>query len=527
MYRLLLIPLIFTMMTSCSSDSSSSSSNTEEQHLRLSSGLDPVSLDPRKVSDLPTITVLHMLYEGLTRASDGRTENALADTIEISPDGKTYTVTLKPALWSNGDPVTANDFVETWQSVLSPDFPSPNAYQLYVIRGAKEAKDGKIPVESIGVEATSPNTLVIDLENPTPYFQKLLATHFFYPVHASMRSEHKKFDEEKTIGNGPFKLDRWNQRSEFSVVKNSAYRDVQNVHLDRISVLILDENTALKLFLAGEIDWMGSPLSTLPREALATFKESDCLLIKPGSGTHWFRLNTAKPPFNNEKIRRAFGLAMNRADLVNFVTKGNQIPATGVIPPSILNDSLLHFQDNDQETARRLFKEGISELSARGIQFPNIELSYVNLDYNHKIVQTIQQQLRDVLGVVVFLDANESKMMVERLSKGNYQMGYGSWYADFPDAVNFLEIFSRKENPTNQTRWSDPEYTALIEKSILTQDKEQRKEILLAAQKKLIDSMPVIPLYHASYNYLKKDYVTGVYFSELGYLDFKEASLDR
>ena len=273
-----------------------------DQVLRISSSDDPDTLDPRKARDLNTVTYLHMLYEGLMRLDfHGRPQNALAQEVVISPDLKTYTFKLRSSHWSNGDVLTAEDFVRTWKSLLDPQFPAPNAYQFYMIKGARAAKEGKGSLDNVGISAPQPDTLVVELIEPVPYFTELLAAHFYYPVHP-------KFDPDQFVGNGPFTLFAQQHHYELKAKKNLFYWDAKEIRLDGIIVQILDGHTALRLFENGEIDWVGSPIGLLPPDALPSIQAQHQLRSAPGAGTHWFRANTLKAPFNNAKMRRAFAL---------------------------------------------------------------------------------------------------------------------------------------------------------------------------------------------------------------------------
>ena len=265
----------------------------------------------------------------------------------------------------------------------------------------------------------------------------------------------------------------------------------------------------MKLFEAGSIDWAGSPLSVLPQDAIASLKEKGILQISPGAGTHWFRLNTDKAPFDDIKIRQAFSMTLDRESIVDHITQGGQTPAYGVIPPSFG----VHHEKKD-----------VGEFKADIGKLPPIVLSYAANDRNHKIAQAVQQQWSQALGVKIILEASEVACLVQKISKGAYQIALGSWYADIRDPINFLEIFKEKSNPTNQTFWHNDAYTKLLDESSVELDPVRRQHLLDKAEAILIDETPVAPLFHSSYNYLKKDTVNGVYFSPLGFLDFKEAS---
>lgn len=524
--KFLLIPFCFFACTACQPKEQD---KQQSSILRISMETDPQTLDPRRVRDLATTTVIHMLYEGLMRAQvDGQPVPALAETVTLSPDQKTYTFHLRHSAWSDGQLVTAHDFEQTWKSLLNPQFPSPNAYQLYVIKGAQAAKEGLASIDQIGVNAKDDSTLVVELERPTPYFLHLAATHFFYPVHASLRqqpADSSAIPDSQILTNGPFKLEKWSRQNELTAIPNSHYWDQKNIRLNRIHLVVLDNPTALQLFQRGELDWTGSPLSTLSVDALASLRKQNQLEIMPAAGVYLFRVNTEKKPFDHVKIRQAFALALNRADLVEHVLQGNQSPAFGLIPYSFIA-SQPFFDDEDVDLAQRLFKEALEEQGLALQNFPPVSIHYASGERAHKIAQVAQQQWQEALGVQVALQSNEPKVHYERLKTHDYQLGIGSWFADFRDPISFLEIFKLKENGTNNTQWENQRYIDLLNQSALTQQPKEREKVLKQAEKVIVNEMPMIPLFYASYNYVRNPQVKGIYFSELGYLDFKNAYFD-
>lgn len=516
--------LVLALASSCSNDTSHqtfSAFKSQNNALQISMQDDIQSLDPRLVRDLPTVTVLHMIYDGLMHSDfHGNAVPSLAEHVEISPDFKTYTFKIRETHWSNGDIVTANDFAETWKSVLNPKFPAPNANQLYVIKGAKDAKEGKAPLEQIGIHTPDAATIVVTLESPVPYFLELLTTHFYLPVHESMRNQDPV---SEVIGNGPYKILDWKQHNELVAIKNSNHWDSNNVMLDKIVLAILEGNTALQMFQSGHLDWSGSPLGTFPPDAITSLKHHKELEIAPAAGTHWFRINTEKPPFNNVKMRKAFAVALDRQAIVEHILQGGQTAATGIVPPSFGLVEKPFFEDNNVSHAWTLFQDALNELNISIDEFPEITLSYVQNERSHKIVQAVQQQWSKAFGITIKLETYESKVLFDKIGSHDYLLALGSWFADYRDPISFLEIFKYKSNRTNNTQWENPRYIALLDESAKINDAKKRKELLIEAEKFLIDEMPVIPLYFAAFNYVKKDTVAGVYFSELGYLDFRNA----
>ena len=513
--------LTLSLLCSCSKDHQPE----EQNQIAVAIAEDPSTLDPRLARSLASATYLKMLYEGLTRSNaKGEPELALASSIDISSDGMRYVFTLRKSRWSDGTPLTAQDFEESWKSMLSPGFPAPNAYQLFHIKNAQAIKEGRLPLDQAGIQAVSSNTLVVELERPCPYFTQLLSCHFYLPVSKEMRNDQpNRGSQQLAVGNGPFLGKSWKPRNEFILEKNPSYWDSASVKIQKVVFQVLDENTALQLFLGGKLDWAGSPLSTLPQDAVASLKAQGLLKISPGAGTQWFRFNTQAIPFNNEKMRKAFSYALNRQEIADHVTQGGQLPAIGIIPPGMGIEDQRYFKDNDSVLAKRLFEEAAAELKAENSP-QQVVLRYAATDRNHKIAQAVQQQWNALFGELVQLQSGEMHLFLDSVRNGEYQIALGSWFADIRDPINFLEIFKTKTRATNQTFWESPDYQALLDRSANELDATKRMALLAEAEQLLMSAMPVAPLLHSSYNYLVASKISGVYFSELGYLDFKNAS---
>lgn len=499
---------------------------TSSATLRVSTEAEPKSLDPRIVRDLPTVTYIHTLYEGLMRQqAEDIPQFAMAKDVEISSDKKTYTFKLRESAWSDGSPVTAYDFEKTWKSHLNPSFASPNANQFYIIEGAKEAKEGTASIDTVGIVAENEKTLTIQLKEPVPHFLNLVSAYFFYPVHVSMRENKEDLTATAAdiITNGPFQLEKWSHHNELTVIPNQYYWDKQKVRLKKIAFILLDNPTALQLYLKDEIDWTGSPLSTLSIDALPSLKQSHNLKIVPGAGVYLFRINTTRPPFNDIKIRKALALALKRTDLIEHVLQGYQTPAMGLIPPSFIEGTPL-FEDYTLIKAQELFKEGMQEQNLNS--FPPITIHYAAGERAHKIAQVAQQQWKESLGIEIALQSTEPKVFFDQIKNQDYELGIGSWFADFHDPLSFLDVFKYKNNGTNNTGWENVNFIKLLDESWITTN-EKRTQILKDAEKLLIDEMPVIPLFYSSYLYLQNSLIKNVYFSELGYLDFKNAYFEE
>jgi oligopeptide transport system substrate-binding protein len=502
----------------------------KENILRVNMGGEPHTLDPRKARDLQSLTIAKMFFDGLTRINkDEKPELAIAEKVDISADGKTYTFTLRPAMWSNGVPVTAQDFVYAWTRVLDPHFPADQAFQLYVIKNAKAVKEGKVAADQLGVQAINTKILRVELTNPVPYFLELTALPVFFPIAQKIDQSDSHWADkgESVVGNGPFVLKEWKHSDHLHVVRSPSYWDTSHVKIKEIDLLMVNEDTELKMFERGELDWAGSPLSTLPVGALAQLKKSGELHVKPFLATYFFRTNVESEPFQNPLMRKAFALAIQRSDIVEHVTQGGQLPATGLLPPSLGVQEKPYFADGDIATAKQDFEKALGVLGMTRETLPQISLMYIAGERNHLIAQAVQEQWRSALGITVTLHAVERKIFYDRVSKKNFQIAAGSWTADFNDGMNFLEVFKFKAGGSNNTAWEHAQYKELLDKATEVNGAAERKKIFNECETLLMKEMPIIPLFHYTMLYLSNQRVKDVVLSNLGSIDFKWAYIDE
>jgi len=496
--------------------------------LKLNLHSEPPTADPGIAEDTTSGAILRATFDGLTRTNeDGKPHESIAEKIEVSPDGLTYTFKLRDAKWSNGDPVTAHDFEFAWKRVLDPKTASNYAYQLYYVKNAEKANKGEAKLDDVGVKALDDKTLEVKLENPTPYFLELTAFYTYYPVNKKVVEANPKWaTEAKThVGNGPFKLESWEHKSKLVLVKNDNYWDKDAVKLDRIEFsMVEDENTELSMYENGEIDWAGQPLSNLPIDAIPALKDSGKLKTQPIAGTYWYKFNVEQAPFNNVKIRKAFTYALNRQAIIDNVTQTNQQPAMGAVPPSMSLKPDGYFKDNDVETAKKLLEEGMKELGIT--KLPPITLSYNTSENHKKIAEAIQDQWKKAFGVEVKLENKEWKVYLEDLHQGKFQIGRMGWLGDFNDPINFLELYKDKDGGNNDTRWENPKYKELLNKSALETDPEKRKAILAEAEAILMDEMPIAPIYFYTQSWVQNENVKGVIMDGLGFVDYKWATIE-
>lgn len=492
-----------------------------KEGLRIAMDDDPTSMDPRTGRMLNDATVAYLLYDGLLRVNfRGEPKPAIAERFEQSKDGMTYTFHLREAKWANGDLVKAQDFMETWKNQLRPDFVAPNAFQLFVIRNAKAAKQGTVGIDLVGIETPNDYTLVVHLEEPTPYFPKLVASYFYFPVHSSIRDG----SVAGPIGNGPYELKSWQRKDQVVVAKNEQYWDAKHVKMPEIALVVASEKTALQLYEKGELDWAGSPMGALPVDSLSMLSSKGDLRSKASAGVHWIRVNTTKPVLTNKNFRQALNLAIDRQAIVDHVLLGDQQATYGIVPPQMLPSASTKLPKTDSSEAWQNFQIGLEESKVSLEELPTITLSYANnAERNHKVAQAIQQQWQESLGIQVNLESLEAKVLNQKLKSLDYDMALGSWYGDIDDPINFLQVFERKDNGTNNTGWDNPEYGRLLSLSNTSENAKDRAIMLSNAEAILINDAPVLPIWVNTFNYVKNAEVTGVRFSDLGYLDFKYA----
>ncbi|GGJ53424.1 peptide ABC transporter substrate-binding protein [Virgibacillus salexigens] len=486
---------------------------------------EPPSLHPGTASDSTSGIVLDQIFEGLMRINqDGMPEEAMAESVEISDDKKTYTFKIREdANWSNGDPVTAQDFEYAWKWVLNPDNADTDyAYQLYPIKGAQEAKEEGASLDDVGITVEDDKTLVVELEQPTPYFLDLTAFYTYYPVNHNVVDGNDEWAQDASdnyVTNGPFTLESWAHKDQIVLNKFSDYWDSETVKLETVNMYMVDDaNTSLEMYNSGELDWVGDPSSPLPLASIPALKQEGNLNISDLAGVYYYAFNTEESPFDNVNIRKAFASAINRQGIVESITQRQEQPAMALVPPSIWEENKEgYFKDNDPEKAKEYLQAGLDELGLD--KLPKISLSY-NTDEGHAaIAQAVQDMWRENLGVEVELNNEEWNVYLDSMGSGNFQVGRMGWLADFNDAINFLEIF-QSVGGNNYTNWENEEYASLLEESrTLTGD--ERKEVLREAEQIFMDDMPIAPVYFYTNTWLNKDYVKNIEISGLGSVQLK------
>lgn len=553
---LLLLTLVLavgTLLSACGSNndknSSNGSSNTNnsansgeeklaaDQTLKINLSAEPPTFDPAQAQDSQANTVLKTMYEGLARMNDnGEAEPAAAESWDV--DGTKYTFHLrKDAKWSNGDPVTANDFVFAWERVLSPNTTpaAPYAYQLYYIKNAQEYNEGKVTdFSQVGVKATDDHTLEVELVAPTPYFLGLTSFYTYYPVHQSVKNDEKwAVDASKMIVNGPFTLTSWIKGQTIEVTKNDSYWGKDNIKLNKINMSLVNSGaTELASYKNGELDRAGHPNGEIPTDQIPIVKQElkDDFKVKGIASVYYYQFNVTAKPFDNEKIRKAFAMSITRQDIVDKVTLGGQLPAFGYVPPGIkgVNDEFrTEVKDNyfteDLEQAKKLLEEGMQEEGYT--QLPEITLIYNSSEGHKKIALAIADMWKKNLGVDVKTENQEWGVFIENRHNLNYQVARAGWSADYNDPMTFLDMWLSNSG-NNDVGFKNEEYDKLINEAKTIEDATKREENFKKAEEILVkDNMAIMPIYYYTNVAVEKPYLKGVSLDFSGAIDYTRAYL--
>ncbi|MCD2256083.1 peptide ABC transporter substrate-binding protein [Lactobacillus sp. CC-MHH1034] len=468
------------------------------------------SMDPSMIVDAISGQANLDTMDGLYRYNGKNIEPAIAtNVVKPTNDGKTYTIKLRhDAKWSNGDPVTANDFVFAWRRTVNPKTGSQYAYLFEPVANAKDIMNKKKPVSALGIKALDKYTLQIDLTQAVPYFNSLLAFQTFFPQNEKfVKKTGKKFGTtaKYSLSNGPFVLKGWTgTNNTWTEVKNKNYWNAKAVKLNKIKVQVVkDPSTALNLYQSNKLDD-----AILTGENAQQMRKDPAFVPRKQSRTTYIEMNQKKlPEFKNEKLRQGLSLAINREEMVKKVLGDGSIVADNATPQGIMENpsngkdfaadakAQDEAADNfDKAKAKALFNEGLKEVSKKKI---TVTLLHDDTDSAKKLAEYLQSAWQQALpNLKVTLNSVPFKTRVTRSTNGQFQMVLGGWQADYPDPISFLDLFTTN-NDYNFGKWSNSDYDKLVEASKTTDalDPQARYNDLMKAQTLLTNTQGVIPLY--------------------------------
>ena len=523
------------LLAACSGGESNVASGNREGILYFGNGSEPQGLDPHVVTGVPEHFIIGALFEGLAAKNPYtlEPEPGVAQSWDISEDGRVITFHINPrAMWSNGESMTAADYVWSWQRLLSPALGSEYAYMLYPVKNARDFNKGAITdFAEVGVTALDDLTLQVTLDERTPYFIQLMDHYSTFAVH---RPTIEKFGQmtdrytpwtrvENMVSNGAFRLRDWQLYRRIEVEKSDTYWDRDNVKLNGI-VFYPTENVVSeeRMFRVGQLHYTGSvPLGKIPvyqEMADSPYRQA------PYLGTYYYLLNTTRAPTDNLKVRQALSMAVDRDSLNKNVLKGTNIAAYSITPPDTLGYYPPKLFSHDVAGARRLLAEA-GYPDGRG--WPGLELTYNTSEDHRKIAVALQQMWKDALNIEVTLTNQEWKVYLDSITQMDFQIARRGWIGDYVDPNNFLDLFLTGGG-NNSTGFADPRYDDLIlRKAPQASTREARYAVFHEAETLLMEQMPIIPVFTYTSKHLIHPSVNGMPPNLMDWANFKYVWLDR
>ncbi len=485
-----------------------------DRHLSFASG-GMEFLDPAKVAETAGHHLMMNVFDGLYvyNRGDGPPVPSMAQAHEVSADGKTWTVHLRPGVsWSDGVPVTADDFVWSWRRVLDPKTASRAAQLLWFLDGAQAFNEGAATdPETVGVHALDERTLVIQLKNPTPFFLDLLCEmpYVATPRHAVEKWGDAWIHPDKIVSNGPFLLVKHEDRVVSELVKNPRYWDAAHVWLEKISVLHTEsDQTAFDWYEVGKTQWQGD--TSLPVDRAPSLRASGRpdFHSDPKLCSYYFSVRVDRPPMDDVRVRKAVNLAIDKERLALHILRGGQPVATNTVPDLFrASHGYTPFAGDafDPERARQLLADA-GHAQGRGLAPITL---YFNTGEGHRLIaEFVQRNLQENLGVQVQLANMEWGTLLKTLLAGDFAIGRSSWCADYPDPLTFLEVF-HSQSKANYSGYKSAEYDGVLAAIQAEPDLTRRNVLVRRAEEILNRDMPLTPLYHYTWSYLLRPFVLG------------------
>ena len=517
-----------------------------EQKIIFALHNEPDGIDPGITDNTFAIPILFNAFEGLvTYDAENNIIPADAESWEVSPDGLTYTFHLREGLkWSDGTPLTAQDYLYSIKRVANPMTASKYAYMVtdyvkgaqeyYDLLGSGTADEAAIAEAeaNLGVSAPDDLTLVITLNHTTPYFLGILSMWTYAPVQqATIEANGDSWTQsaDTFISNGPFKVSEMKFGEGITLVKNENFWDAANVQLEEVEFrYILDMSTALSAFESGEIDGMMSvPSADLPRLKV----ESDCLTIWPAFGTTYYLLNNTVEPLNDPLVRKALNLAIDRTALIDNVMQSTDTPALALVGPGYVvdgedftegrSDFGLSVTGNVEEAQQLLAEAGYPN----GEGFPTLRLGYYTDTVVKKVAEALQQMYKQNLNIDLEITTADWSVYYEQVQAGDFDIAAMGWGADYLHPMSFMPLFETGSTQ-NYTGYSNPEYDALVEQARTEPDAKTAMDLMRQAEALLMEDYPFVPIFFRSYPMMMQTYVKGWSRSPLNYFYLQHAYVE-
>jgi oligopeptide transport system substrate-binding protein len=484
------------------------------QELVRGNGTEVATIDPHKSQGVPESHVIRDLLEGLVNQDgDGNTIPGVAESWETT-DNKTFTFHLrKDAKWSNGDPVTAQDFVYSWQRAVDPATASPYAWYMEYTKmaNAKDIVAGKKDKSELGVKAVDANTLVVELETAVPYFVMMMGHTTMKPVH---QATVEKYGDQWTkpehfVGNGAFSVDKWVVNERLVLKRNEQYWDNDKTVLNKVTFLPIENQVAeMNRFLSGEIDFTNE----LPTEHFKRLKKehAEDVSVAGNLCSYYYIFNTKKAPFDDARVRQAISYAIDRNIVTDAILAQGQKPAYFLTPeitagfdPELPAYGKMSQKERNAEAARLLAEAGYGKDNPL-----NFKLLYNTSENHKKIAVALGSMWKKTLGLSVTLENQEWKTYLSSKDSGDFEVARAGWCGDYNEASSFLTLM-KSNNTTGGVHYDSAAYDQIIDKALNSTSEEERKALYLEAEKLMANDMPIAPIYQYVKSRLLNPHVGG------------------
>ena len=520
-------------LAACGSKSSSSSSSSSKQVANWTESAELPTMDLSKSTDVVSSDMLNNTNEGLYRiGKNGSITPGIAKATKVSNGGKTYTFTLrKNAKWSNGDKVTAKDFVYGWQRTVDPKTASQYAYLYSGIKNADQIANGKKAVSTLGIKADGDYKLTVTLDKPIAYFKKLMGFVNFFPQNENAVKKYgSKYGTTSSdmVYNGPYKMTGWKGTNlTWTLKKNNNYWDKKNVKMSAINYQVVkDPSTGLNLFNSNKVDY-----TTLSSTQVKNYKTNKDYLVRKTASTFYVEFNrddsnkTLAKAFKNKKIRQAMSLAINRKEFVKNTLGDGSTVSKGYVSQDLAKNPktgkdftsdayVASSVEYDQAKAKKLFKEGMKEIGETKL---SVKLLSDDTDGAKKTTEYIQGAWEKLPGMSVTNQNVPFKTRLARSQAGNFDTVISAWNADFTDPISFLSLFT-SSNSYNNGKYNSPAYDSAITKAegSDSNDTSARWSDMVSAEKQLMDDQGVIPIYQQAAATLTRTKFKGIIYNTAG-----------
>ncbi len=480
--------------------------------------MEPTSLNTLLASYAADFNVLNSLYETLLEL-DGNdvAQPAAAETYEVSEDNLTYTFHLREdGVWSNGDPVTAQDFVFAWQQALNPEVAADYAYMLFFIHNAEAYLKGEVAWDEVGVKAPDDSTIIVTLDDPLPYAPYLFTFKTLAPVNQKFYEEVGAdvygTDADKLCTNGAYTIEEWSHNSYIKVKKNPDFHNADTITAEEITYnIVTNANSAVNSFLSGELDFV--TMST--GELIDQVKNAGYEVVdQQPSAAFYMYVNTKNEYMSNVNLRRALALSFDKQAMIDAVYKNGNLPMTSFTPPAVMGANESSFQaalteelgelapaTGDVEAAKGYFETALSELGITAADLNGKLAIDVSDDPTAQAQAAFyQEQWRQNLGIEVTINPMQAAQNSSNRKNGNFVMSISGWSPDYNDPMSFLDLWVT-DGGNNDTGWSNPEYDQLIADATVETDENARQEMFYKCEQMIFDEYPIIPCYWRADSY--------------------------